>query len=496
MESDSSNIYQEAIADAKKLKEVAEQNAKNAIVEAVTPRIRELVENELLGKSSDDLDEDILPEPSFDNDSEVELSEDSIKTLASLMIKNSQDHKPIEKIELDILRLKESFSEIATGFVSDGKNLNQLEKIKSMVDDTYSRLSSLKGSSDEIVLGELEEKLVTLKESLESILNSGIQKEKVGDLKMTRRRLSDVIDNLNEEDLSFDLTVSVPDDAELDEEDVEVSVVPSEEEEIEDDEAAEEEGDLEDVLPPIDVGEEDLDLGAELDEWFVVDESLLSERGRDSEEEEPQDEGAHDDDDDEDKDEVYDIDEIVRQIMGEEEEVRESSSRLSDDTVVEISESMLRSELSRMRTNEKSPTSQQRTQRSELSSEVQKMRKQLAEYRKAVSELREQLNEANLFNAKLLYANKLLQNKGLSSNQKVSVVESLDRARSLREVRLLYKGLTESLRKGGSKLTESAQRKVLGSASRVVAKGSSSVDQHDFSEANRWAKLAGLNNNK
>lgn len=492
MESDSSNIYQEAIADAKKLKEVAEQNAKNAIVEAVTPRIRELVENELLGKSSDDLDEDILPESSFDNDSDVELSEDSIKTLASLMIKNSQDRKPIEKVELDILRLRESFSEIATDFVDDGKNLNQLEKIKSMVDDTYSRLSSLKGSSDEIVLGELEEKLVTLKESLESILNSGTQEEKVGDLKMTRRRLSDVIDNLNEEDLSFDLTVSVPDDAELDEEDVEVSITPSEEEEVEDTEDAEEEATLEDELPPIDVGEEDLDLGAELDEWFVVDESLLSERGRDSDEDEPQDEGA-DADDDEDKDEVYDIDEIVRQIMGEEEEVRESSSRLSDDTVVEISESMLRSELSRMRTGEKSLPSQQK---SEPSDKFNQMKKQLAEYRKAVSELREQLNEANLFNAKLLYANKLLQNKGLSSKQKVSVVESLDRARSLREVRLLYKGLTESLRKGGSKLTESAQRKVLGSASRVVAKGSSSVDQHDFSEANRWAKLAGLNNNK
>ena len=40
----STNIYAEAIAEAKKLRELAEQNAKNAIIEAVTPKIREFID--------------------------------------------------------------------------------------------------------------------------------------------------------------------------------------------------------------------------------------------------------------------------------------------------------------------------------------------------------------------------------------------------------------------------------------------------------------------
>ena len=43
----STNIYEQAIAEAKKLREVAEQNAKNAIIEAITPRVRELIDKEL-----------------------------------------------------------------------------------------------------------------------------------------------------------------------------------------------------------------------------------------------------------------------------------------------------------------------------------------------------------------------------------------------------------------------------------------------------------------
>ena len=39
----SKNLYEEAIADAKKIREVAEENAKKAILEAVTPKIKEFI---------------------------------------------------------------------------------------------------------------------------------------------------------------------------------------------------------------------------------------------------------------------------------------------------------------------------------------------------------------------------------------------------------------------------------------------------------------------
>ena len=44
------SLYQEAIAEAKQLRDVAEQNAKNKIIDAVTPKIRRLIERQLLGE--------------------------------------------------------------------------------------------------------------------------------------------------------------------------------------------------------------------------------------------------------------------------------------------------------------------------------------------------------------------------------------------------------------------------------------------------------------
>ena len=117
------------------------------------------------------------------------------------------------------------------------------------------------------------------------------------------------------------------------------------------------------------------------------------------------------------------------------------------------------------------------------------LRGQLAEYRRATKSLRKQLTEMNLFNAKLLYVNKLLQNKGVTTGQRRSIIESIDKAKSLREVQLLYKSLTGSISRSKT-LSESTVRKTLGSASRVT-KGSS-PRQTASTEVDRWATLAGL----
>jgi hypothetical protein len=115
----------------------------------------------------------------------------------------------------------------------------------------------------------------------------------------------------------------------------------------------------------------------------------------------------------------------------------------------------------------------------------------LNEYRSVIGTLREQLTEMNLFNAKLLYVNKLLQNKHIAPSQRKSIIGALDDARSLREVKLLYKSLTESIQKpkGTGRLSESASRRTLGSSSRTV-QSSSSTRAED--EVGRWAKLAGI----
>jgi len=119
------------------------------------------------------------------------------------------------------------------------------------------------------------------------------------------------------------------------------------------------------------------------------------------------------------------------------------------------------------------------------------LKNKLNEYRSAVETLREQLTDLNLFNAKLLYVNKLLQNPNVSSTQRKSIIESLDDARSLREVKLLYKSLTESLSKGKSEnLSESTARRTLGASSRPTKRASAQLSE--ATEVSRWAKLAGL----
>ena len=54
-------LYEEALADVKKLKEVAEDNAKKALIEAVAPRIKDLIEAELLREVEENpVDDDLL----------------------------------------------------------------------------------------------------------------------------------------------------------------------------------------------------------------------------------------------------------------------------------------------------------------------------------------------------------------------------------------------------------------------------------------------------
>jgi len=89
--------------------------------------------------------------------------------------------------------------------------------------------------------------------------------------------------------------------------------------------------------------------------------------------------------------------------------------------------------------------------------EVRKNRalaQQLNEYRNGVETLREQLSELNLFNAKLLYVNKITQDREVTSSQRRAVVEALDGAKNLREAKLIYKSLSEVTKQGQFRLLE------------------------------------------
>ena len=119
----------------------------------------------------------------------------------------------------------------------------------------------------------------------------------------------------------------------------------------------------------------------------------------------------------------------------------------------------------------------------------------LEEAYKTIKTLRGTINEVNLLNAKLLYTNKLFRGYNLTNEQKVKVVENLDRTTSVREVKLVYATLAESIKFGGN-VTKKVKKTVTeGFASKPAA--STAPKQEVITEsadvlANRFKKLAGI----
>jgi hypothetical protein len=124
--------------------------------------------------------------------------------------------------------------------------------------------------------------------------------------------------------------------------------------------------------------------------------------------------------------------------------------------------------------------------------QIAALQKQLAEYAQAFKYLKKSLNEMNLFNAKLIYTTKLMQNN-LSDKQKMSVVEAIDRAKDREQVELVYKALSEAHKIAGV-LKES--KTAATSASRFTKPGSTVLQESANREGNkladRWAELAGI----
>lgn len=122
------------------------------------------------------------------------------------------------------------------------------------------------------------------------------------------------------------------------------------------------------------------------------------------------------------------------------------------------------------------------------------LKSELAQYREAVNVLRGRLNEVNLLNAKLLFTNKMFRNQGLTNEQKVRIVESFDRATTIREVKLVYTALVENL-STQAKTFNATRKKVVaeGFASKATPTTAPKKDVIvENSVAKRLQQLAGI----
>jgi hypothetical protein len=251
--------------------------------------------------------------------------------------------------------------------------------------------------------------------------------------------------------------------------------VPEEDAELED---AEEEDDLEDLEAdeePLDLGE--ADHADEADEVYEIDEAMLRrellrmKEGLEAEKGDPSADESHVGDPMDAQEDFGGSDEVLE---------------ISEEDLVEALHAELNS--SRRSRRAKTPRRTRRTV-SETRRRGRKARKGNAAT--ANVKLRQQLQEMNVFNAKLLFANKLMQNRELTRKQQRTIVEALDSAKTVNEAKLLYKSLSNSLTQSG-KLSESKNR-LLASSSRSTRSASPASNGVD---GDRWALLAGLNGGK
>ena len=564
------SLFEEAVADATKLREVAEQNAKNKILASITPKIRQIIEQELVDDQIDDevalTMDDILVEPAGEGEGgiegkvDIDVQGDATFAFSAQPISVEEGEGDDEEEDEEILTLNQESARALAIMLKNPSTFTQL-KIKRL-QEKIRRLDRVLGFIEgKALTGALRESvrksyiglikevtslrrhaILTKRASERKLLRSrfnGILKEfKI----MSRRRAETLFDRLFETKRSLSELDVVLGDEDLetlgveDVEDVDVTTLDVSVEYA----GGEEEVEEEEVEEEVEVEEGDMYEDEELDELdLVLDDEDFETLGVE---------------DTEDVD-VTTLDVGVEFAGGEEEE---EVGEEEEEEVLEISEAMLRRELRRMRRLREqeeavdadpyldhggedlgdvivdvdeddllnaladelgdpgvpTPTvesrrlrrarrSQPRRRRPARISEsrtrktlIKESRKnraltnKLGKTKRAISAMKNQLNEMNLFNAKLLYVNKLMQNRNLSSRQQKAIVEALDSAKTLREAKLLYKSLTVSLKKRGGTLTEGRIARTLGSSSRSIRSASPAKSG---TEVDRWAVLAGIN---
>jgi hypothetical protein len=139
---------------------------------------------------------------------------------------------------------------------------------------------------------------------------------------------------------------------------------------------------------------------------------------------------------------------------------------------------------------EKEEVAEAKKKTEEMKKKMATMKKELDEAYSALETIKSELNEVNLFNAKLLYTNKIFRTKNLTESQKVKVLASFDKATSVKEAKLVYETLSEGFNEKKAPVNESLLR---GSASKpagVVKERKPIMEVND--QFARWQKLAGI----
>jgi len=111
-----------------------------------------------------------------------------------------------------------------------------------------------------------------------------------------------------------------------------------------------------------------------------------------------------------------------------------------------------------------------------------------------LSRVKDRLQEVNLSNARLLYANRVLEDSSLNEQQKRKIAEMVSEARSVDEAQMIFETLQKTLASSPRRAAQSLSE-VVSKKSSVILSGRRSSEQASDANPvlNRWAMLAGIN---
>ena len=125
-----------------------------------------------------------------------------------------------------------------------------------------------------------------------------------------------------------------------------------------------------------------------------------------------------------------------------------------------------------------------------LSKENESLKRTIKEYKESFVVLRKQINEVQIFNAKLAYANKLFTNGGLTNDDKIKIAEEFDKIETIDEAKKLYNSLLTEMK--GSKTVAKNPAEKLRTTSPQVIKAANSQTLFESDEMRRMKRLAGI----
>jgi len=189
------------------------------------------------------------------------------------------------------------------------------------------------------------------------------------------------------------------------------------------------------------------------------------------------------------EEEEFDLDSLLKEINNLETEQVTSPTSMGrmpakdrKSTIVPLSHKKTNKKVARTTTGKSIKQSSQRVGRAanslneksngcrEKGIKLKQVQTELNETKKAFSSIKNELNEVNLLNSKLLYVNRIFKANQLDDSQKLRVVETLDKAGSTKEAKLIYETIKDTFKvANNNKVSSKNQTKTIKESFRGMA---------------------------